>query len=54
VIGVDFGRRAAKLLDQGGLPVEYRESELAHQIDPGDLAAATRWLGETLPETAQD
>lgn len=54
VIGVDFGRRAERLLAEGGLPVEYRESELAHQIDPGALAAAARWLGETLPGPARD
>jgi phospholipase/carboxylesterase len=49
VIAVDFARRARQLLELGGLPLEYRESELGHQIDPGDLAAAARWLGETLP-----
>lgn len=49
VIGIEFARRARALLEAGGLPLEYRESELGHQIDPADLAAAQRWLGETLP-----
>jgi phospholipase/carboxylesterase len=48
VIGVDFARRARQLLEAGGLDVEYRESELGHQIDPSHLADAKSWLAETL------
>ena len=48
IIGVEFGRRARDLLEAGGLAVQYRESELGHQIDPSQLADATVWLGETL------
>lgn len=48
IIDVDFARRAHELLDQGGLAVEYRESEIGHQIDPAHLRDATAWLGETL------
>jgi phospholipase/carboxylesterase len=48
VIDVEFGRRARDLLKAGGLAVEYRESELGHQIDPTQLADATGWLAETL------
>jgi phospholipase/carboxylesterase len=48
VIEVDFARRAAGLLRAGGLDVVYRESDVAHQIDPADLAAARDWLGATL------
>src|SRR5205823_13811636 len=33
VIGVGFARRARDLLEQGGLVVEYHESEVGHQID---------------------
>ncbi len=49
VIGIEFAHRARELLESGGLEVEYRESELGHQIDPADLRDATAWLGETLP-----
>jgi phospholipase/carboxylesterase len=48
VIEVSFGQRARDLLVAGGLEVEYRESELGHQIDPTALADATAWLAETL------
>ena len=44
VIGVEFGRAARALLEDGGLAVEYRESEVGHQIDPADLEAAVGWL----------
>jgi phospholipase/carboxylesterase len=46
VIEVGFARRARELLEAGGVEVDYHESEVAHQIAPADLAAATEWLGE--------
>lgn len=49
VIEIKFARRARQLLEAGGLGVEYRESDLGHQIDPSHLADATAWLTETLP-----
>ena len=49
IIEVEFARRARELVEAGGLDVTYRESEIGHQIDPGSLAEATAWLGETLP-----
>ena len=52
IIEVGFGHRARDLLEAGGLDVEYRESEVGHQIAPDDLAAAGRWLRETLPGAA--
>jgi phospholipase/carboxylesterase len=48
IIDVEFARRARQLLEAGGLAVEYRESDLGHQIDPSQLADATAWLGEAL------
>jgi len=54
IIGVEFGRRARDLLEAGGLDVEYRESELGHQIDPSHLADAAAWLAETLAGPASD
>jgi phospholipase/carboxylesterase len=48
VIGVEFGRAARDLLAEGGMDVTYRESAVAHQIDPASLADATAWLAATL------
>jgi phospholipase/carboxylesterase len=48
VIDIGFGRRAREVLEGGGLEVEYRESELGHQIDPSHLRDARAWLAETL------
>jgi phospholipase/carboxylesterase len=48
VIEVGFGRRARDLLEAAGLEVEYRESGVAHQIDPSQLADAVGWLDRTL------
>ncbi len=49
IMEVDFARRARELLEAGGLPVEYHESDIGHQIDPAHLAAAVEWLGSGLP-----
>lgn len=49
IIGIEFAERARDLLEEGGLDVTYRESELGHQIDPAHLREASAWLGETLP-----
>jgi len=48
VIGIEFAERARALLEEGGLDVTYRESELGHQIDPAHLREAATWLGEAL------
>jgi phospholipase/carboxylesterase len=41
---VGFARRARELLEAGGLPVSYHESDAAHHIDPAHIPAATAWL----------
>ncbi len=48
VIDVRFGREAERTLREGGLRVEYRESEAGHHIDPRELPAAAAWLQRTL------
>jgi phospholipase/carboxylesterase len=48
VIGIEFAERARELLDDAGLDVTYRESELGHQIDSAHLREAATWLGEVL------
>jgi phospholipase/carboxylesterase len=49
IIEVGFAQRARDLLEAGGLGVEYRESDIGHQIDPSHLTDATVWLAATLP-----
>jgi phospholipase/carboxylesterase len=44
VIGVEWGRRAATLLEGAGFEVLYREYPLPHAVDPGFLAELERWL----------
>jgi phospholipase/carboxylesterase len=45
---VDFARRARDLLEAGGLPVEYHESEAGHHIDPDHVPPAVEWLRATI------
>ncbi len=49
VIEVSFARRAHELLEQGGLDVDYGESDVVHTINPADVVRAQRWLGELIP-----
>jgi phospholipase/carboxylesterase len=44
IMDVEFARRASALLEAGGLPVEYHESDAAHHIDPAHIPAAVDWL----------
>ena len=48
IMDVAFARRARELLEAGGLPVEYHESDAGHHIDPAHLEAAVAWVGRTL------
>lgn len=49
VISVDFAHTARDRIEAAGLPVEYRESAAAHNIDPADVEPIKRWLGATTP-----
>jgi phospholipase/carboxylesterase len=49
VIPVSFARRAHELLESAALTVDYRESDAAHHVDPGDVPRVTAWLADTLP-----
>ncbi|MFN8217726.1 MAG: phospholipase [Solirubrobacterales bacterium] len=49
VVDVGFARRARDLLEAGGLPVSYHESDAGHQIDAAHLPAAAEWLASALP-----
>jgi phospholipase/carboxylesterase len=52
IMDVQFARQAHALLQAGGLPVEYHESNAAHHIDPAHLPAAVDWLDRTLTPAA--
>ncbi len=49
VIPVTFARAARDLLVPAGFRVDYRESDAAHNVDPGDIPRTTAWLAATLP-----
>jgi phospholipase/carboxylesterase len=49
VMDVEFARQARALLEAGGVPVEYHESDAAHHIDPAHVPAAVAWVRERLP-----
>jgi len=51
IMDVDFARRARALLESAGLPVEYVESDAAHQIDPAHVPAAVEWLSSVAGTT---
>lgn len=52
IIDVAFARRARELLSGAGLAVEYHESDASHQIIPGDLTLARRWMQDALASAA--
>jgi phospholipase/carboxylesterase len=49
IMAVDFARAARKLLEDAGMKVEYRESDVAHTIDPGAIRPAVDWLKWVIP-----
>jgi phospholipase/carboxylesterase len=49
IMDVAFARRARELLEAGGLPVDYHESDAAHHIDPEHVPAAIGWLRASVP-----
>jgi len=49
VIPVTFARAARDLLVAAGFDVDYRESDAAHNVDPGDIPRITAWLDRVLP-----
>jgi phospholipase/carboxylesterase len=48
VIGVEFGRQAAALLEESGLAVSYHEDPVGHTITPNGLAQAITVLAGAL------
>ena len=54
VIPVDFGRDARNRLVEAGADVLYRESPMAHTIDPGFLRELPAWLRGALDSAAAE
>lgn len=54
IMEVGFARRAAELLETGGLEVEYHESDVGHQIDLSHLPAAAEWLRKAVPSRGSE
>jgi phospholipase/carboxylesterase len=52
VIPVDFARRARGVLESARLEVDYHESDVAHQIDPRQIPAASEWLARAIVPSA--
>jgi phospholipase/carboxylesterase len=48
IIGVEWGRQARDRLEAAGADVTYRESPIAHSIDPGFARELAGWVGATL------
>jgi phospholipase/carboxylesterase len=48
IMDVSFARTARDLLEAGGSPVEYHESDAGHHIDPAHVQPAVDWLRTTL------
>src|SRR3954452_3765428 len=48
IMQVESARQARELIEAGGLPVEYHESDAGHHIDPQHVPAAVEWVGQTL------
>jgi phospholipase/carboxylesterase len=49
VISVDFARAARERLSEAGAEITYRESPMAHTIDPRFLAELPDWIAGTVP-----
>lgn len=49
IIGVEWGRGARDRLETAGAEVLYRESTMAHTIDPRELPTFGGWLERVLP-----
>jgi phospholipase/carboxylesterase len=48
IMQVEFARQARELIEAGGLPVDYHESDAGHHIDPAHVPAATKWVEQTI------
>ena len=54
VISVEFGREARDRLSEAGADLTYRESPMAHTIDPRFMGELPGWLERTLASAAAE
>jgi phospholipase/carboxylesterase len=52
IIGVEWGRDARERLEAAGADVTYRESRMAHSVDPGFLAELAGWVEQAVGRDA--
>lgn len=48
VIGVEFGHEAKRVIEEGGLPLLYREFPGGHHVDPRSLPELADWVAARL------
>lgn len=48
VIGIEFGRAAKRVVEEGGLPLTYREFPGGHHVDPRLLPELADWVAARL------
>jgi phospholipase/carboxylesterase len=48
VIGVEWGRQARDRLTEAGASVTYKETPMAHSVDPSFVVQLRGWLGEVI------
>ena len=49
IMDVDVARTAHRLLEDAGMNVDYRESDVGHTIDPATIRPAEDWLKRVIP-----
>ena len=49
IMEVDFARAARRVLEDAGMEVDYRESDVGHTIDPATIPPAAKWLERVIP-----
>lgn len=54
VISVGFGRAAAELLEEGGLAVDYRETDAGHRVPPELLAHMREFVAAAAEDGRRD
>ena len=53
VIAVDWGRQARDRLEAAGVAVTYRESPLAHAVDPRFVRTLAPWVAEAVARATE-
>ncbi|HEX8073515.1 MAG TPA: hypothetical protein VF545_00905 [Thermoleophilaceae bacterium] len=54
IIGVEWGRAASERLERAGADVTYRETPMAHSVDPRYMAELPAWIARVLAPARAD